>query len=71
MLKNRGPIQLALLRLLRVRKKGIDSVTLACRVFGTNTPTVSQLESTRRALRGLRRDGLVDVNRQRPVYLMR
>ena len=76
MSKGHGRVQLALLRFLRLRRRkrrktGVDAATLARLVFETNTPTASQLESTRRALRSLRREGLVDVNRQRAIYVMR
>jgi hypothetical protein len=68
MLQGQGQTQRACLRVLRRRRAGADVLTLARLVAHTDTPSRSQLESTRRALRGLLQQGLVTVARERTTY---
>ena len=63
-----GHVERALLKILRRHRNGADALTLAGRVYETETPTRSQSESVGRALRNLHRQKLITVTRARTTY---
>ena len=54
-----GNVQRAVLKIVRANADGVSADCLAAEIY--DAPTAAQLESVRRAIRGLRKSGLVDI----------